>query len=148
MDLVETVKRMMIPGKKIQTRPLGEYDTATLQTPYRFIALMLNRVFGRAHGKSFKLGWIPIIFYVATQGTVFNWENIVSNNLSACISSALGGVSQKKFDFYMSSILVDYILCTQSFLALRCNWDRDRMLETFTTIHTHFGQIGLVKPLS
>ena len=31
---------------------------------------MLNRIFGRAHGKSFKLGWIPIIFYVATHGTV------------------------------------------------------------------------------
>ena len=28
----------------------------------------------------------------------------------------------------MSSILVDCILCTQSFLALRCNWDRDRTL--------------------
>ena len=97
MDLVETVKRMMIPGKNFRTRPSGEYETATLRTPYRFIALMLNKVFGRAHGKSFKLGWIPIIFYVATQGTVFNWENIVSNNLSACISSALGGVSQKKF---------------------------------------------------
>ena len=93
LDLVETVKRMMIPGKHFRTRSLGEYDTATLKTPYRLIALMLNRVFGRAHGKSFKLGWIPIIFYVATQETVFNWANIVSNSLSACIYSALGGVS-------------------------------------------------------
>ena len=110
MDLVETVKRMMIPGKKFWTRPSGEYDTSTLHTPYRFIALMLNRIFGRYHGKSFKIGWIPIIFYVAPQGTIFNWENIVSNSLSACISSALGGVSQKKSEFYMSSILVDYIM--------------------------------------
>ena len=96
LDLVETVKRMMIPGKNLQTRPQGEYDIATLRTPYRFIALMLNKIFGRAHGKSFKLGWVPIIFYVATQGTIFNWENIMSNSLSACIASTLGGVSQKK----------------------------------------------------
>jgi len=47
-----------------------------LWNPYRFIALMLNRIFGRAQGKIFKLGWIPIIFYVATQGTIFNWENM------------------------------------------------------------------------
>ena len=112
LDLVETVKRMIIPRKNFWTRPPGEYDTATLWTPYRFIALMLNMIFGRAHGKSFKLGWMPIIFYVAIQGTIFNWENIVSNSLSACISSALGGVSQKKLRFYMSSILVDCILCT------------------------------------
>ena len=42
LDLVEIVKRMMIPGKNFRTRPSGEYDTATLQTPYRFIALMLK----------------------------------------------------------------------------------------------------------
>ena len=66
MDLVETLKRMLIPGRNFRTRPMGEYDTASLRTPYRFIALMLNRIFGRAHGKSFKLEWIPIIFYIVT----------------------------------------------------------------------------------
>ena len=74
MDLVETLKRMLLSGKHFRTRPTGEYDTARLRTPYRFIVLMLNRIFGRAHGRSFKLGWMPIIFYVATQGTIFNWE--------------------------------------------------------------------------
>ena len=42
LDMVETVKKMMILGKKICTRPSGEYDTSTLHTPYKFIALMLN----------------------------------------------------------------------------------------------------------
>ena len=110
MDLVKTLKRMLIPGKNFRTRTTGEYGTAILRTPYRFIALMLNRIFGRAHGKSFKLEWVPIIFYVATKGTIFNWANIVSNSLSACIALALGGVSQKRSEFYMSSILIDCIL--------------------------------------
>ena len=99
MDLVETLKRMLTPGKNFRTRPTREYDTASLRTPYRFIALMLNRIFGRAHGKSFKLEWMLIIFYVGTQGTVFNWANIVSNILLACMASALGGVSQKRSKF-------------------------------------------------
>ena len=72
LDFVETVKKMMIPGRNFKTRPSGEYETSTLRTPYRFIALMLNRIFGRDNGKIFKLGWIPIIYYVATQGTIFN----------------------------------------------------------------------------
>ena len=127
MDLVETLKRMMFPGRNFKTRMMGEYDTVSLRAPYRFIALMLNRIFGRAHGKSFKLEWMPIIFYVATQGTIFNWANIVSNSLSACLASALGGVSQKRSKFYMSSILVDCILCNQPSPGLRCIWDRERM---------------------
>ena len=66
MDLVETIKRMMIPGKNFRTKPLEEYDSSNLRDPYRFIALMLNKIFGRANGKSFKIGWIPVIFFVAT----------------------------------------------------------------------------------
>ena len=45
MDLVETLKRMLFPGKHFRTRPTGEYDTASLRTPYWFIALILNRIF-------------------------------------------------------------------------------------------------------
>ena len=66
MDLVETLKRMLLSGKHFKTRATGEYDIASLRAPYRFIALMLNRIFGRANGRFFKLEWMPIIFYVAT----------------------------------------------------------------------------------
>ena len=66
LDMVDTVKKMMIPGKSFHTRPSGEYETSTLRTPYRFIVLMLNRIFGRANGKSFKMGWILVIYFVAT----------------------------------------------------------------------------------
>ena len=110
MDLVETLKKMLLQGKHYRYRPKGDYTTTILRAPYRFIALMLNRIFGRAHGRFFKLEWIPIIFCVATQGTIFNWANIVSNSLSACLDSALGGVHQKRLKFYMSSVLIDCIL--------------------------------------
>ena len=128
MDLVETLKRMLLQGKHYRYRPTSEYDTANLRAPYRFIALMLNRVFGRAHGRLFKLEWIPIIFHVATQGTIFNWASMVSSSLSSCLTSALEGESWKRSEFYMSSILIDCILCNQPFPGLRCIWDRERML--------------------
>ena len=72
LDLVETVQRMMIPRNNFHISPSGEYETASLRTPYRLIGLMLNRIFRRANGKNFKIGWVPVIFFVATQGTIFN----------------------------------------------------------------------------
>ena len=96
MDLVETLKRMLLQGKHFRYRPTSEYDMASLRASYRFIALMLNRVFGRAHGRLFKLEWIPIIFHVATQGTIFNWASMVSSNLSSCLTLALEGYSWKR----------------------------------------------------
>ena len=62
LDMVETVKRMMIPGKNFRTRPSREYETSSLRTPYRLIALMLNKIFGRANGKNFKIGWVLVMF--------------------------------------------------------------------------------------
>ena len=38
MDLVETLKKMMLQGKHYRHRPNREYDTAGLRVPYRFIA--------------------------------------------------------------------------------------------------------------
>ena len=65
-------------------------------------------------------------FFVATQGTIFNWANIVSNSLSSCISAALGGVSQNNSEFYMSSFRIYCILCTQPFPAFKCQWDKTK----------------------
>ena len=87
---------------------------------------MLNRIFGRANGKFYKIGWVLVIYFVATRGTIFNWADIVSHSLSSCIIIALGGVSQNKLEFYMSSFLVDYILCTHQFPALNCKWDKTK----------------------
>ena len=72
------------------------------------------------------MGWIPIIYFVATQGMIFNWASIVSNSQSIGISATLGGVSQKKSELYMSSILIDFILCTQPFPSLNFHWDKDQ----------------------
>ena len=118
---------MLLQGKLYRYRQTSEYDTTSLRAPYRFIALMLNRIFGRAHGRLFKLEWIPIIFHVASQGIVFNWASMVSSNLSSCLTSAMEGESKKRSEFYMSSILIDCILCNQAFPGLRCIWDRERM---------------------
>ena len=46
LDMVEVVKKMMIPGKNLCTRPSVEYETSTLCTPFKFIVLMLNIIFG------------------------------------------------------------------------------------------------------
>ena len=37
LEMVETVKKMMIPGQNFRIRPFGEYEISTLRAPYRFI---------------------------------------------------------------------------------------------------------------
>ena len=93
LDIFDCIKKMMIHGKQFRTNPIGEYETMNLCTPYRIMDLMLNRIFGRANGKFYKIGWVPMIYFVATMGTIFKWANIVSHRLSSCINATLGGTS-------------------------------------------------------
>ena len=71
---------MTTKGKSFRQRASGEYETASLHTPYKLVALMLNRIFIRADGKYYKIGWIPIMYHVTMEGTVFNWEDIIANS--------------------------------------------------------------------
>ena len=56
---------MMIAGKQFHQKASGEYENASLDTPYGLIALMLNMIFGRENGKFYKMSWIPLIYHVA-----------------------------------------------------------------------------------
>ena len=67
------------------------------------MALMLNMIFGKVGGKSYRFGWIPLIYHVAMKGTIFNWADIVAKNLSTSITTAQEGFLKGKSDFYMGS---------------------------------------------
>ena len=83
---------MMIVGNPFQQKAASEYENSIFCTPYRLIALMLNTIFDKENGNFNKMGWIALIYHVAMQGTIFNWEDIVAKNLSSCIVGALGGL--------------------------------------------------------
>ena len=96
LDFFDCAKLMMIEGKQFRQKAYPEYETTSLRNPYRIIALMLNRIFGWANGKFYKLRWILLIHHVATQGTIFNWVDIIAKNLSSWIATAQGGMNQRK----------------------------------------------------
>ena len=133
LDYIECAKVMMIAGKSFRQKASDEYETVTLCTSYWLVALMLKRIFGRANGKFYKIGWIPLMYHVTMHNTIFNWENIISSSLSSCISEALRGLLERKYEVYMESYLIDCILCLYPFLKLNCSWN-----EAKTPIYTAY----------
>ena len=81
---------------------------------------MLNKIFGRAYGTIYKLNWVPLIYFIAFQGTIFNWAKIISESLPSFVASSQGGMTQKRTEFYMLSYLIDCIFCRNPFSKLRC----------------------------
>ena len=62
------------------------------------------------------------MYYVAMEGTVFNWDNIATKNLSKSIKAAQKGLKQRKSEFYMSSFLLDCVLYKHKFEKINCVW--------------------------
>ena len=88
IDYIGCAKMMTMEGKSFRQRASKEYETASLCTPYMLVALMFNRIFDRADGRFYKIGWIPMMHHVTMEGTVFNWADIIANSLSSCITAA------------------------------------------------------------
>ena len=74
-----------------------------------------------------KCNWLIFIVHFGPFEAHFLPQILSNDSLSACLASALGGVAQKRSEFYMSSILIDCIFCNQPFPELRCIWDREIM---------------------
>ena len=94
-----TTKMMVAEGNTFRHKQSGEYQMNHLQTPFRIIALMISKLKGRANGKTYNFGWIPLMYYVAMEGTIFNWEDIATRNLSKCVKEAQEGLKQNKSEF-------------------------------------------------
>ena len=64
-DYTTTIKGVMTEGKTFRHNQSREYEMANLRTPFKIVALMLSRVYGRSDGKTYNFGWIPLMYYVA-----------------------------------------------------------------------------------
>jgi len=87
---------------------------------------MLSRLYGRSDGKMYNFGWFPLMYYVAMEGTIFNWADIATRNLAKCVKEAQDGLKHNKSKFFMSYFLIDCILYRHRFEKLNCVWIEGR----------------------
>ena len=90
---------MVAEGNTFRHKQSVEYKTAHLQTPFTIIAPMLSRLYGRDDGKFYNFGWIPVMYSVAMEIRIFNWEYIMTGNLAKCVRAAQEGLKQSKSEF-------------------------------------------------
>jgi hypothetical protein len=69
-----------VPTKfKVDTHE--KYATASLNEYMVYVAMMLCRLFGKKSPTHFLAAWVPL-FHEVTKGFSFNWDKILSDNLS------------------------------------------------------------------
>ena len=102
----------------------GMYATGSLCSPYCFFATMLCRLFGKPDINKFSSEWLPLLD-VATNATIMDWAQILSDNLASAI---LGYRTKRSFaqrvypPFFLSAYVMDTICFVSDFPIMGWKW--------------------------
>jgi hypothetical protein len=98
------------PNRTFKLIPSSKYLTIVLRAPYQYIVVMLCRLCGEQDASKFTLSLIPLIYYCANEGSMFNWVDILSIILVESITVVKETKPEKFPSFHMVSYLLD-IMC-------------------------------------
>jgi hypothetical protein len=101
----------------------GVYATTSLNEYMVYIEMMLCRLFGRKIPTHFPAEWVPIIHEVA-EGYTFNWDKILSDNLTKeIVEYQMEKSKGQPASFYMSAYVMDAICYMTPFPLMNWSWN-------------------------
>ena len=101
---------------KFQVKNDPVYRMKFLKKVYHLIAAMMNQLYGRPHNDTFLRTWVPIMYVVATRGTIFNWASFLASALKNNIHTTNYLEAYKQLEFYIASYPLN-VVCA------RCHFD-------------------------
>jgi hypothetical protein len=120
-------------NKKGRKKCLTQY----LKNPYRIMNSMICRLYGEETSTHFRMEWFPMAYTMVKNGQAFNWEIILSFNITNQVLDPKGITNHV---FYMSSYLIDVICATRYFLVFNWAWTLDQGL-----VHVYYSQLWEAK---
>jgi len=100
-----------------------KYPMASLNEYMVYVAMMLCRLFGNKIPTHFPTTSVPLI-HEAVEGFSFNWDKILSDNLSKEVTEYQNAKSKgQPVAFYMSAYIMDAICFMTPFPLMNLNWN-------------------------
>ena len=99
-----------------------KYNPKKFISPTQYLTLMLSFLHGEANCTNFKSEWLPIAHGVMSDGIVFNWASMLSQNLLKALEKAVRKPDPKGTIFYFATYLLDILCASNSFPSLNWAW--------------------------
>jgi hypothetical protein len=109
------MKNSQATAKNFKTRNSKDYPIKLLRLPYQYNATMICRLYGDLDSQKFKVSWVPLIHYIITFGSSFNWVDILSSTLAQKISVTKHMDLGKYPKIYISSHLKDMMCLVHAY---------------------------------
>jgi hypothetical protein len=107
---------------KFTNRSNGWYGMINLREPYIYLMALIYHLYGENYFSKFLEAWMPLAYTVAIIESSFNWEAIISKQLSICVQQDQTPKEGETPTFYMASYLLD-VMCTRNiFIGMNLSW--------------------------
>jgi hypothetical protein len=74
----ELMKIWCYLGKYFRTRSSDDYPTNCVRLSYQYEVSMVCKIYGEIYEQDFKVSWVPLLHFVTSSGSSFNWPDILS----------------------------------------------------------------------
>jgi hypothetical protein len=118
-NLFDLIRDWVSHPAKFRADSNGIYSFSSLEPPFRYITMMVCRLYGREDTTHCFLPWVPLI-YTVTENLSFDWAKLLSNSLTSGITKYQAQkASGKATSFFMSAYIMDAICFMTPFPLLR-----------------------------
>jgi hypothetical protein len=84
INLSNLIRDWILHPAKFRADSNGIYSVSSLEPPFRYIAMMACRLYGREDTTNFFLPWVPLI-HTVSKGISFDWAKLLSDSLTSRI---------------------------------------------------------------
>jgi hypothetical protein len=121
-NLSDLIRDWVSHPAKFRVDSNGIYSVSSLEPPFRYIAMMACRLYGREDTTHFFLPWVPLI-HTVTEGLSFDWAKLLSDSLTSRITEYRAQkASGKATSFFMSAYIMDAICFMMPFPLMSWSW--------------------------
>jgi hypothetical protein len=140
--LSDLIKDWVSHPEKFRADSNGFYSISSLESQFKYIAMMTCRLYEREDTTHFFLPWVPLMHTVA-EGCSFDWSKLLSDSLTSRITEyRTQRVSGKVASFFMSAYLMDAMCFMTPFPLMSWSWAPSDA-EPIHVYHSNFGRIRL-----
>lgn len=94
-------------GRLFKSRDTFMYPTINFKATYTYATQLVSLLYVDKSSLHLKVSWVKLIHAITKDGTIFNWETILSHTLGEAIKRVKSCLSTVQPEFYMSSYLLD-----------------------------------------
>ena len=101
---------------------ITKYSPKEFISSAQYLTMMLSHLHSEVDCTNFKVEWIPIAHGVLSAVVVFNWANMLSQNILKSMERAMQKTNSKGTTFYFSSYLMDVLCASNDLLGMKWAW--------------------------